>query len=129
MTRDELTGFYDRYNACCNAHRFEDLAEFVAPDVVINGAEHGLDTYAENLRGVVRGFPDFHWEVRHVLVDPPWIAVRLQDTGTHAATFLDVPATGRTVATEEFAFYRIVAGLIAEVWGTAFGDRLLHQIR
>jgi len=56
-------------------------------------------------------------------------AVRLQDTGTHAATFLDVPATGRTVATEEFAFYRIVAGLIAEVWGTAFGDRLLHQIR
>jgi hypothetical protein len=41
MTRDELTAFYRRYNGFCNEHRFDDLAEFVAPDVVINGTDHG----------------------------------------------------------------------------------------
>ncbi len=129
MTDEHLTALYRRYIACCNAHRFDDLAEFVAPEVVINGTDRGLDAYAENLRGVVRGFPDFHWDVRHILVDPPWIAVHLLDTGTHSATFLDVPATGRPVSTREFAFYRFDAGLIAEVWGDAFGVQLLHQVR
>jgi predicted ester cyclase len=129
MTDQDLAALYRRYNACCNAHRFDDLAEFVAPDVVVNGTDHGLDAYAENLRSVVRGFSDFHWDVRHILVDPPWIAVHLFDTGTHGATFLDVPATGRSVTTREFAFYRIDAGLIVEVWGDAFGVQLLHQVR
>ncbi len=129
MTDEHLTALYRRYIACCNAHRFDDLAEFVAPEVVINGTDRGLDAYAENLRGVVRGFPDFHWDVRHILVDPPWVAVHLLDTGTHSATFLDVPATGRPVSTREFAFYRFDAGLIAEVWGDAFGVQLLHQVR
>jgi predicted ester cyclase len=59
MTNNELAAFYRRYNACCNEHRFEDLREFVARDVVINGTDRGLDTYAEGLRGVIRAFPDY----------------------------------------------------------------------
>jgi predicted ester cyclase len=129
MTDDGLAGFYRRYNACCNEHRFEDLPQFVAHDVVINGTDRGLDMYAENLRYVVRGFPDYHWELRHLLADPPWIAVHLDDTGTHRGQFLGVPATGRSVSTREFAFYRIDADRIAEVWGTAFGEELLQQVR
>ena len=42
---------------------------------------------------------------------------------------LGVPATGRSVSTEEFAFYRIDAAQIAEVWGTGLVEQLLHQIR
>jgi predicted ester cyclase len=129
MTYDELTAFYRRYNACCNDHRFEDLAEFVAPGVVINGTDGGLDAYAENLRWVVRAFPDYRWELRHVVVDAPWIAAHLTDTGTHRETFAGVQATGRAVSTEEFAFYRIDGGRIAEVWGMAFHVLLLEQIR
>jgi predicted ester cyclase len=129
MTATELAAFYRRYNACCNDHRFEDLAQFVAPDVVINGTGRGLDTYAENLQYVVDGFPDFHWELRRLVVEPPWIAAFLADTGTHRAPFLGVPATGRPVSTQEFAFYRIDGDRIAEVWGTAFGENLLHQVR
>jgi hypothetical protein len=36
MTNNELAAFYRRYNACCNEHRFEDLAEFVARSVAID---------------------------------------------------------------------------------------------
>jgi predicted ester cyclase len=129
MGHNELAAFYRRYNACCNAHRFEDLAEFVADDVVINGTDRGLDTYAGNLRAVVRSFPDYHWALRHLLVDPPWIAVHLTDTGTHRGSFNGVQATGRAVSTPEFAIYRVAAGRIAEVWGMAFHVQLLEQIR
>jgi predicted ester cyclase len=129
MTDDGLAAFYRRYNTCCNEHRFDDLAEFVAPDVVIDGIERNLDAYAEALRAVIRAFPDYRWELRHLLVDPPWIAAHFADTGTHRGPFIGVPATGRPVSTQEFAFYRVDAGRIAEVWGTADNLHLLQQLR
>jgi aspartyl-tRNA synthetase len=129
MTNDELAAFYRRYNACCNEHRFEDLREFVAHDVVINGVERGLDAYAEALGVVVRAFPDYHWDLRHLVVDAPWIAAHLADTGTHRGPFHGVEATGRSVSTPEFAFYRVDAGRIAAVWGEAFHVLLLEQLR
>jgi predicted ester cyclase len=126
---DDLAAFYRRYNALCNEHRFHDLPEFVAPDVVINGTDHGLVAYAGGLVEVVRAFPDYRWEVQHMLAEPPWLAVRLHDTGTHRNPFKGVPPTGRAVSTPEFAFYRIEDGLIREVWGTPFALALLHQVR
>jgi predicted ester cyclase len=129
MADDGLAAFYRRYNLCCNEHRVEDLAQFVASDVAIDGTVRGLDAYAEELRVVIRAFPDYQWELRRLVVDPPWIAAHLTDTGTHSGPFLGVPATGRTVNVAEFAFYRIDADRIAEVWGSAFGVHLLHQIR
>ena len=129
MTNDELAAFYRRYNTCCNDHAFEGFDQFVARRVVVNGAERGLDDYAEALRFVVRGFPDYRWELRHLVVDEPWIAAHLTDTGTHQSAFMGVPATGRSVATEEFAFYRVADGRIAEVWGMSFHVQLLEQLR
>ena len=129
MTKNELAEFYRRYNACCNEHRYDDLGEFVAPGVVINGTDRGLDAYAEGQRIVVSGFPDFHWELRHLVIDAPWIAAHLTDTGTHRGTFFGVEPTGRAVSIEEFAFYRVEAGRIAEVWGMTFHVELLDQLR
>jgi predicted ester cyclase len=129
MTGNGLAAFYRRYNACCNEHRFEDLREFVARDVVIHGTDRGLDAYAEALRSVVRGFPDYRWELRHLLVDGTWIAAHLADTGTHRGPFHGVQPSGRCVNTQEFAFYRVDAGRIAEVWGMAFHVQLLEQLR
>jgi predicted ester cyclase len=129
MTSNELAAFYHRYNACCNEHRFDDLAEFVARDVAIDGTERGLDAYAAELRAVVRAFPDYQWELRRLLVDAPWIAAHFTDTGTHREAFRGVQATGRSVAVPEFAFYRVDAGQIAEVWGSGFHVHLLEQLR
>jgi predicted ester cyclase len=129
MTDNGLAAFYRRYNACCNEHRFEDFGEFVAPDVVITGSDRGLDAYTGGLRAVVRAFPDFRWELRHLVIDAPWIAAHLADTGTHRAAFSGVEATGRSVRTPEFAVYRVDAGRIAEVWGMAFHVQLLEQLR
>jgi predicted ester cyclase len=129
MTDTDLGAFYRRYNACCNAHRFDDVAEFVARDVVIDGTERGVGAYAEELRAVVRAFPDYRWELRRLVVEAPWIAAQFTDTGTHRGAFLGIEATGRSVAVPEFAFYRVDAGRIAEVWGSAFHVHLLDQLR
>ena len=129
MTSEPLATFYRHYNACCNEHRFEGLDEFVARDVAIDGATRGLDAYAAELRAVVRAFPDYKWELRRLVVDAPWIAAHLTDTGTHREAFRGVQATGRFVALPEFAFYRVEGGKIAEVWGSAFHVHLVEQLR
>jgi predicted ester cyclase len=124
VTRDELAAFYRRYNAACNDHRFDDFAEFVSPDVTINDTGRGLEDYTGGLRAVTDAFPDFRWELRHLVLDPPWVAAHLTDTGTHRGTFGGVEPTGRAVTIEEFAVYRIQDGRIAEVWGQSFDENL-----
>jgi predicted ester cyclase len=111
--------FYRRYIDTCNAHRFDALGEFVAPDAVVNDERIGLAGYAAGLQAIIDEIPDFHWELRHLLVDGDWLAAHLFDTGTHAST-------GRSVSTPEFAVYRLADGKIAEVWGDL---RVLEQLR
>jgi predicted ester cyclase len=113
--------FYRDYLAACNAHDFDALGAFVAPDVVVNGEPQGLDGYVAGLRAVVAEFPDYRWELRHLLTDGDWLAAHFTDTGTH-------PSTGRPVRTQEFAFYRLAGGRIAEVWVTADNLAVREQI-
>lgn len=129
MDRDRLEAFYRQYLATCNEHRFGDLGEFVAADVRVDGRPSSRAEYARRLEAVVAAFPDYHWDLRHLLVDPPWLSAHFVDAGTHRGTFLGVPATGRRVTTQEFAVYRVDAGRIAEVWVTADDLRLLDQLR
>jgi predicted ester cyclase len=123
-----LEALYRLYNSACNAHEFDRLAEFVAQDVLVNGDTQGLQAYVRGLEVWVQAFPDFRWDLQHLLVDGCWLSAHFIDTGTHAATFLDVPATGRSVSTQEFAVYRFDADRIVEVWGTVDNLCLLRQL-
>jgi aspartyl-tRNA synthetase len=123
-----LEAFYRRYNEVCNAHAFSRLGEFVAEDVHVNGEMQGLDAYIAGLQAVVTAFPDYRWDLRHLLVDGSWIAAHFIDTGTHRGTFLGVVATGRSVTTQEFAMYRLHEQRIHEVWVTADNLSLREQL-
>jgi len=127
--RQEVESFYRRYNRCCNAHEFDQLGEFVAESVEVNGQVQSLDQYISNLKAVVRAFPDYRWELRHLLIEDCWISAHFHDTGTHRAIYLGVPATGRSVSTQEFALYRLRNDKIVEVWVTADDLHLLEQLR
>jgi aspartyl-tRNA synthetase len=129
LLRTEIASFYRRYNDCCNAHEFGRIGEFVAEHVQVDGEAQMLDQYIANLRGWVSAFPDFRWEIRHLLIEGDRIAARFHDTGTHQGTFLGVPATGRAVSTTEFAMYRLRDHKIVEVWGTVDNLDLLDQLR
>jgi predicted ester cyclase len=125
----ELEAFYRRYNLLCNEHRFDELGSFVAADVQVNDRTQGLRDYVRGLEAVVRAFPDYRWDLRHLLIQGSVIAAHFVDTGTHEGTFLGVPPTGRSVTTQEFAVYRVAAGRIAQVWVTADNLGLLSRLR
>jgi aspartyl-tRNA synthetase len=125
----ELGSFYRRYLSQCNEHRFADLGEFIADDVQVNGQVQGLRCYVDGLQAVVRAFPDYHWDLRHLLIDGSWLAAHFIDTGTHRGEFLNAAATGRRVSTQEFALYRIDEGKIVEIWVSADNLSLLHQLQ
>jgi predicted ester cyclase len=129
VQKTELAAFYRRYNQRCNEHRFTELGEFVADDVTVNGRTDGLRGYVSGLQAVIEAFPDYRWDLQHLLVDPPWISAHFTDTGTHRGAFKGVPGTGRAVTTQEFALYRVDAGKIVEVWVTADDLLLLEQIQ
>jgi len=129
MRRAETAAFYRHYLAACNAHAFDRLQAFVAGDVWVNDQPRGLTAYVAGLRAVVRAFPDYHWELRSLLIDGDSIAAHFTDTGTHLGEFLGVPPTGRTVTTSEFAVYRLARDRIAQVWVTADNLTLLDQLR
>jgi predicted ester cyclase len=119
----ELEDRYLRYNALCNAHDFDRLGELVAEDVRVNDEPTGLTAHAAGVTEVVAAFPDYHWRIRHLVVNAPLIAAHFTDTGTHTgAPFLGVAASGRAVQVDEFSVYAWRDGLIAEVWVAS--DRL-----
>ena len=124
----DVEAFYRRYLDACNAHDFDALDRFVAADVEVNGEWQGLSDYVVGLREVVRGFPDYHWDLRHLMVAGDRIAAHFVDTGTHRGEAFGVPATGRSVRIQEFAFYRLAGGVIAEVWVATDNLTLLRQI-
>ena len=126
--RSEAAAFYRHYLAACNDHAFDRLPAFVAGNVWVNDEPRGLTAYAAGLRAVVAGFPDYHWELRHLLIDGDSIAAHLTGAGTHQGEFLGVAATGRRVATAEFVVYRLENDRIAQVWETADDLALLRQL-
>lgn len=128
MRRSEAAAFYRHYLAACNAHAFDRLSAYVARDVRVNDEPRGLTAYVAGLRAVVRAFPDYHWQLRSLLIDGDSIAAHFTDTGTHRGEFLGIPPTGRRITTPEFAVYRVEQDRIAEVWVTADNLAVLDQL-
>ena len=56
------------------------------------------------------------------------MSAHLHNTGTHAGTRWHF-ATGKTMSTEELAFYRLRDGKVAEVWVTADNLHVLRQLQ
>ena len=73
-------------------------------------------------------FPDWHWEIRNLVVDGDFIAGHFMVTGTHRGAFQGIEATGRRVTISEFTFYRLEDGKFAEVWDLADMDAVIRQI-
>ncbi|NAZ87111.1 ester cyclase [Kineococcus indalonis] len=118
--RAELVALYERYLACCNERRFEDLGEFVSDRVSGSAPVDGLAAYVEGVRAVVVGFPDYRWELQEVVVEGDTIAARLTGEGTHTGPFSGTAPTGRRIRVQELVTYRFADGRIVRCWGDLF---------
>ena len=108
--------WYRSYLRLCNEHRFDELGEYLAEQVEVNGEVRSAAEYGAGLAEFVERVPDFHWDLRHLLVDGAHLAAHLVDTGT--------THTGAPVRIQEFAVYRLDGSRIAAVWGDLDLNRL-----
>jgi steroid delta-isomerase-like uncharacterized protein len=91
--------------------------EFLSPDIVMHFAgqrQQGRDSYVAIVAANQVAFPDLLWTVEDMVADGDTVAVRYTMTGTHRGDFAGVPPTGKAVAAQSMAFYRLADGKIVE---------------
>jgi steroid delta-isomerase-like uncharacterized protein len=101
-----------------NQGKIESAGEFFWEDMVeqvpLPGQAPGLSGLQDVLRGMRAAFPDMHWTVEEQIAEGDKVVTRFEWTGTHQATFLGVPATGRPVRVWGVVIDRLEGGKIKD---------------
>jgi steroid delta-isomerase-like uncharacterized protein len=126
--RDEHRALYLTYLKYCNDHDVDGMATFYKSTMKVNEVPMDRAAVAAQFPPLFSAFPDWHWEVRNLVVDGDYIAGHFTVTGTHRGAFQGIEATGRLVTISEFTFYRLEDGKFAEVWDHADMDAVMRQI-
>jgi steroid delta-isomerase-like uncharacterized protein len=98
-----------------------DVAAFeqlLAPGYV-RRSKSGSEDYAslrKTIEAMHTAFPDSSTEILEIVEDGTKVAVHWQTTGTHTGEFMDVPATGRSIAVTGASFLRFDGDRLAEEW-------------
>jgi steroid delta-isomerase-like uncharacterized protein len=125
---NDFRSLYQAYLEHCNNHDFGSMASFYSPAIRVNGTAMDPASVAEQFAPIIAAFPDWHWEIRHLVTDDENIVVHFVVTGTHQGTFQGIEATGRRFEISEFTLYRVEQGKFAEVWDLLDTDALMKQI-
>ena len=126
--RDEYRSLYQSYLEACNEHDFDRMQSFYTSTITVNDVPMDAAAVTAQLVPIVSAFPDWHWNVRHLVIDGDAIALHFSVTGSHRGTFLGIEATGRHVTISEFTLYLVEGGKFAKVWDFAYTDEILRQI-
>jgi steroid delta-isomerase-like uncharacterized protein len=126
--REENRSLYLSYLEYCNEHDLDGMASFYTSTIKVNDLPMDPAAVSAQFEPLFSAFPDWHWEIRNLVVDGDHIAVHFTVTGTHRAAFQGIEATGRRVTSSEFTFYRLEDGKFAEVWDLADMDAVMRQI-
>ena len=117
--RDEHRSLYLSYLECCNEHDIGRMASFYTSTIRINEAPMDPAAVAAQFVPLFSAIPDWHREIRNLVVEGDYITGHFTVTGTHHGAFQGIEATDRRVTISEFTFYRIENGKFAEVWDLA----------
>jgi steroid delta-isomerase-like uncharacterized protein len=89
----------------------------------------GRDEFREFMRGVSRAFPDFRFELHHLVADGDLVAAHYTFAGTQNDTFLgSVPSRGQSFSTRGMSLFNCSHGRIGELWVTFFSLAMLQQL-
>ena len=117
-----------------NGRRLDQLARFLAPDVVRHGAGGSLHGEAAAARlhqqaaAFLAAFPDLRVAIDDIIAEGDRVAARATMTGTHQGAFMGVPATGRSIRVQAIDIVRIADGRIVEYWAQGDMLGLLQQL-
>ena len=107
-----------RFMELMDAQNFDALGEVLAPDLQLRLGGSVLDRHESEamIRTVYDAFPDFTHTVEEVLAADDRVVLRATDRATHRGVFQGIAPTGRQIIAGQIGIYRMVNGLIAEIW-------------
>lgn len=116
MIKSDLSDIYRAYIACLNRQDWPKLDQFIHDEAHHNGRAMGVSGYREMLEKDFLEIPDLHFEIGLLIVEPNYVAARLQFNCTPVGNFLGLRVNGRKVAFTENVFYEFQDDRIREVW-------------
>jgi predicted ester cyclase len=126
--RDEYRSLYLSYLRHCNEHDFDGMASFYTSPIKVNDVPMDPAAVTAQFVPLIASFPDWHWDIRHIVVDDDYIAVHFTVTGTHRGAFQGIEPTGRRVSISEFTLYHVEDGKFGEVWDLTDMEAVIRQI-
>nr|WP_244817989.1 ester cyclase [Caballeronia sp. Lep1P3] len=115
MEDRNLADVYRGYIACLNAQNWPALHRFVHDTLTYNGNTISLDGYRHMLERDFRQIPDLRFDIRLLVVEPPFVACRLWFDCTPARDFMGLRIDGTRVSFAENVFYEFRERRIAHV--------------
>jgi predicted ester cyclase len=112
----DLSARYRSYIECLNSRDWPHLGLHVRDNVVYNDEMVGLSRYRNMLQRDTSEIPDLSFRPVLLVVQPPYVAVRLEFDCSPRGRFLDLDVMGRRVSFTENVFYRYQDVRIAQVW-------------
>jgi steroid delta-isomerase-like uncharacterized protein len=101
-----------------NQGRLQRADDLVALDFVeldpFPGQQQGREGLKDVIGGMRAAFPDIHWVMEEMVAEGDKVVSRFTWTGTHRATFLGIPSTGRRVTVKGVVIDRLADGKMAE---------------
>ncbi len=87
------------------------------------------DDFRTFMRGVSKAFPDFRFDIHHLVAEDDLVAAHYTFAGTQNDTFLDsVPSRGRSFSTRGMSVFRCAGGRISELWVTFHTLAMMQQL-
>jgi predicted ester cyclase len=81
--REEHRSLYLSYLEYCNKHDLDGMASFYKSTMRVNDVPMDRAAVAAQFPPLFSAFPDWHWEIRNLVVDGDYIAGHFTVTGTH----------------------------------------------
>ncbi|MEV1250147.1 ester cyclase [Nonomuraea sp. NPDC050022] len=128
MSDSDLRGFYRRYISELNAHRFDQMDQFIDDRPTLNGEPATRDDLIAVQKADVEAVPDLRWELKELLFDGDRLAARLVNTGTPVKEWLGVAPTGASFEITEYAIYQVRDGRFVHMTAPHDAGELLRQL-
>jgi len=120
MSLDENKAVVRSFVSAWNERDFDRFDDLMAEDAALTVGGSTISCSPAATRAIaehwVSGFPDYRFELIHLVAEGDLVAALMPFSGTHRGAVLDLPATGRTVRVSEMVFFRIREGKIVEAW-------------
>jgi len=116
------------YDEVINQQNVAAIETILATRFVHGTEARGQRGQAAVVQTYFAAFPDIHVRIDELVGEGETVAARMTWSGTHRGPWLGMPATGRRVAWEAMAFYRVADGRIVQAWVTEDTESLRRQL-